>query len=59
MYIAEMRGFNIEISENTIESNLYATGDSRGSFIDFGGSGDTFSSKTYKGGEVKISNNKF
>lgn len=59
MYMAEMRGFNITISGNTIESNFYSTSNSRGSFIDFGGTGDTFSEKTYKGGNVNITNNQF
>jgi hypothetical protein len=59
MYMSEMRGFNIDISGNTIESNLYATSNTRGSFIDFGGAGDTLSESTYKGGDIRISNNKF
>ena len=57
MYMSEMRGLNITISNNIIENPNASTGNTRGAFIDFGGNNDSITTSTYKGGTINILNN--
>ena len=57
MYMSEMRGLNITISNNIIENPNASTGNSRGAFIDFGGNNESIGTETYKGGTINILNN--
>ena len=57
MYMSEMRGLNITISNNIIENPNASTTNSRGAFIDFGGNNDCIGTETYKGGTINILNN--
>lgn len=57
MYMSEMRGLNITISNNIIENPNASTTNSRGAFIDFGGNNDAITTSTYKGGTINIFNN--
>ena len=57
IYMAEMRGLNVTISNNIIENPNASTANVRGAFIDFGGNNDTITTSTYKGGTINIFNN--
>jgi hypothetical protein len=57
IYMAEMRGLNVTISNNIIENPNASTSNVRGAFIDFGGNNDTITTATYKGGTINIVNN--
>jgi hypothetical protein len=57
MYMNEIRGLNITISNNIIENPNASTTNSRGAFIDFGGNNDSITVSTYKGGTINIFNN--
>jgi hypothetical protein len=57
MYMSEMRGLNITISNNIIENPNASTTNSRGAFIDFGGNNDAITTSTYKGGTINVLNN--
>ena len=57
MYMGEMRGLNITISNNIIENPNASTTNSRGAFIDFGGNNEAITTSTYKGGTINIFNN--
>jgi hypothetical protein len=57
MYMSEMRGLNITISNNIIENPNASTTNSRGAFIDFGGNNTCIGTETYKGGTINILNN--
>ena len=57
MYMSEMRGLNITISNNIIENSNASTGNVRGAFIDFGGNNVCIGTETYKGGTINIFNN--
>ena len=57
MYMSEMRGLNVTISNNIIENPNASTTNSRGAFIDFGGNNSCIGTETYKGGTINIFNN--